>query len=394
MSKKNLFYSIIVTLIFTSCEKDLQTISRFHDSSNNHLKTVTTCETQFIAVQNTTIGTITTQFNSTGQELTVIYSLIGSSYCLLETHLDVQTDPSNFPQTKKGNPKVGQFAYGTTLPCTMGWTQVVDLTTIQGWSVGDPVFIAANATVNMIPQGEEGAWGEGESFPGNSWAMYFSCFQPAWQCGLPYIDTRDGQEYNTVQIGNQCWMAENLNIGTRIDVTEESSDNGIIEKYCYDDSEVNCDLLGGFYQWPEMMEYVSIANNHQGICPEGWHLPSDDEWKILEGTVDSFFDVGDPEWDREGHGGTDAGHNLMSVEGWETGHSGLNLYGFNALATGFRTYYQTYDFQTTQARFWCTYETGGETGWLRNLSIWAPDYKIERWYDRHASGLSVRCVKD
>ena len=127
-------------------------------------------------------------------------------------------------------------------------------------------------------------------------------------CGELLTDSRDGQQYETVLIGTQCWMAENLNIGTRIDGVNDPSDNGNIEKYCYDDDPANCETYGGLYQWNEMMEYVTIERV-QGICPEGWYIPTDDDWKILEGTVDSYFAVGDPIWDQGGWRGFDAGKN-------------------------------------------------------------------------------------
>ena len=73
----------------------------------------------------------------------------------------------------------------------------------------------------------------------------------------PIVDLRDSQSYNTVEIGTQCWMAENLNIGTRIDGSRKQTDNAILEKYCYGDNEANCDIYGGLYQWNEMMQYVT-----------------------------------------------------------------------------------------------------------------------------------------
>ena len=100
----------------------------------------------------------------------------------------------------------------------------------------------------------------------------------SFTCGNSFTDPRNGQAYNTVQIGDQCWMAENLNIGYMINGTEEMTDNGVIEKYCYDDNPANCDEYGGFYQWNEMIQYMS-ATGLQGICPEGWRIPSDDEWE-------------------------------------------------------------------------------------------------------------------
>ena len=72
-------------------------------------------------------------------------------------------------------------------------------------------------------------------------------------------------------------MAESLNIGTRIDAVESMADNGIIEKYCFENNPGNCEVYGGLYLWDEMMEYDTIQDL-QGICPEGWHLPTDDEF--------------------------------------------------------------------------------------------------------------------
>lgn len=117
-------------------------------------------------------------------------------------------------------------------------------------------------------------------------------FAAEYVCGDDLIDPRDGQIYATVQIGGQCWMAENLNIGTQINGGVTQTDNGQIEKYCYNDEASNCDTYGGLYQWAEMMQLpdscqtascASIVNaQHQGICPPGWHVPTDDEFKALE----------------------------------------------------------------------------------------------------------------
>ncbi|MBI9038769.1 MAG: hypothetical protein JEY97_11600 [Bacteroidales bacterium] len=64
-------------------------------------------------------------------------------------------------------------------------------------------------------------------------------------CGNPFTDPRDNLTYNTVQIGEQCWMAENLNIGTIINGSEDMTDNGVIEKYCNDNNTTNCNEYGG-----------------------------------------------------------------------------------------------------------------------------------------------------
>jgi len=145
--------------------------------------------------------------------------------------------------------------------------------------------------------------------------------------------TYSGQVYNTVLIGTQCWMKENLNIGTRIDGINEQTNNSIIEKYCYGDDELYCDEYGGLYQWNEMMQYVTDTST-RGICPVGWHIPTDFEWKVLEGTVDSQYDVGDPEWDSSGWRGFDAGLNLKSTFGWSSSGNGTDIYNFTALPAG------------------------------------------------------------
>lgn len=99
-------------------------------------------------------------------------------------------------------------------------------------------------------------------------------------CGT-IIDQRNGHQYETVQIGNQCWMAKNLNIGIMIDANIDQTDNDTIEKYCYNNDPANCDKFGALYQWNELMQY-STTEQSRGICPEGWHVPSDSDWKELE----------------------------------------------------------------------------------------------------------------
>jgi len=109
-------------------------------------------------------------------------------------------------------------------------------------------------------------------YNGDSWGFIIPFF-----CGQTLSDPRDGKNYATVQIGTQCWMAQNLNVGTRIDGTATQANNGTIEKYCYSDNDANCTTYGGLYQWDEMMQYTT-TQGVQGICPTGWHLPVDAEW--------------------------------------------------------------------------------------------------------------------
>ena len=199
-----------------------------------------------------------------------------------------------------------------------------------------------------------------------------------------------GQTYNTVIIGNQCWMTENLNIGTSILGTNDQTDNDLIEKYCYDNDEDNCDDYGGLYQWNEVMQYVS-TEGAQGICPAGWHIPTDNEWKILEGYVDSQYGIGDPEWDNIGWRGFDACEKLKSTNGWYMSGNGSDAYDFAALPGGHRNYNGYFYRVEKDANFWSSTEDGTDA-WSRILQY---NYDgVRRYPGTQDYGYSVRCLKD
>ena len=125
--------------------------------------------------------------------------------------------------------------------------------------------------------GKHIVWNFGAEFPG-SYSATTKIRIRAYLNDCFYItDTRDGQEYSTVQIGSQCWMAENLNIGIMIPGANTMGNNEEIEKYCYNNDESNCDIYGGLYQWNEMMQYTTTPGV-QGICPTG--LAFTDRWRV------------------------------------------------------------------------------------------------------------------
>ncbi len=208
--------------------------------------------------------------------------------------------------------------------------------------------------------------------------------------GMPTV-TYEGQVYNTVQIFSQCWLKENLNIGTIIPGYQWMTDNGIIEKYCYDNEPSNCDEYGGLYQWNEMMQYTTQQGT-QGICPDGWHIPTDQEWKVLEGTVDSQCPVGGPEWDDYGWRGYDAGLNLKSTSGWNFGGNGTGLFGYSGLpggcCIGSGSFYNFGDV----GYWWSATESYDNTVWYRALSCYYSG--VYRDYFSKTFGFSVRCIRD
>ncbi|MCD4697803.1 MAG: T9SS type A sorting domain-containing protein [Bacteroidales bacterium] len=208
--------------------------------------------------------------------------------------------------------------------------------------------------------------------------------------GVPTV-TYEGQVYNTIQIFGQCWLKENLNVGTMINGTQNQTNNSTIEKYCYDNDPANCNTYGGLYQWDEMMQYTT-TQGVQGICPPDWHLPTDEEWKILEGTVDSQYPVGDPEWDDYGLRGLDAGLNLKSTSGWYYGGNGTDLYSFTGLPGGYRIASGgSFYLLSVDGYFWSSDESGSNA-WIRLLRY--DSAQVSRTYGDKSCGFSVRCVQD
>jgi uncharacterized protein (TIGR02145 family) len=384
------FTLLIAATIIIGCEKQIQDEIQFPELTNEAeptLKSTTSCSFDLIADQNITVGTVTSDFNSP-TEVTITYLMTDTDWCLIKIHLDVQSDPANFPMNTGGNPQVGNFAYNEMLDCELSWSVTIDLTTISGWASGDAVYIASHAEVKKPPV--RSAWAGDTPFPGNSWANYFSCTPPpSWECGDPITDERDGQTYNTVQIGDQCWMAENMNIGTMIYSTSNGSqqtDNDIIEKYCYNNDENNCDIYGGLYEWDEMMQYVT-DEGAQGICPEGWHVATDDEWTTLTDYLGGLSVAGGK---MKSSGTLEAGTGL-----WKTPNTGAtNESGFTALPAGVRRYYNNGQFYYLGigSNFWSSSQSSESRAWY--IYPYYHNARMQPSNNIKATGGPVRCLKD
>jgi len=191
-------------------------------------------------------------------------------------------------------------------------------------------------------------------------------------------------------------MQENLNIGIRINSNQNASDNDTYEKYCYDDNSASCDIYGGLYQWREMMAYGSKDAGNPGIttgiCPSGWHLPTDDEWKELEMHLGMSQADADAQWSR----GTDEGGKLKDTTyvHWTSPNTGAtNESGFKALPGGYRDTESIPFFSIgTAAYFWSTSEKNDDVYWNRKLSYNRSD--ISRSGSGNYTGYSVRCLVD
>ncbi len=205
----------------------------------------------------------------------------------------------------------------------------------------------------------------------------------SFNCGDTIIDIRDGKTYATVLIGSQCWMKENLNFGLQINDTINQSNNAVFEKYCYNNDSVNCDLYGGLYQRSESMNHLT-AEKVQGICPENWHLPSDDEWKQMEMylgmdsiSADSIYGIR----------GTDQGAQLIwgGSSGFDALYGGV-YHGVNKVFSGMNNY----------TLFWTSTITSTSNSVRRGLY----DYDtgvfsgVSNVNEGPLYGYCVRCISD
>jgi len=223
--------------------------------------------------------------------------------------------------------------------------------------------------------------------------------------GTGTVTDINGNDYNTVKMGNQWWMAENMRAvkypdNSNVTHLQNNSDWGTQtiynEAYCYyDNSSANRDIYGALYTWAAAMKGVGSStaspSGVQGICPEGWHMPSDEEWKELE----MFLGMSRSEADRDGDRGTDEGGKLKETGTihWVVNSGATNITGFTALPGGWR---QNGTGQFGDLGFYSYYWTATQSSttdaWTRklhgNLS------KTGRFSQPKQAGFSVRCVKD
>ena len=200
-------------------------------------------------------------------------------------------------------------------------------------------------------------------------------------------DSRDGQSYKTVTIGSQIWMAQNLNYETA-------------NSYCYDNTPSNCSKYGRLYTWAAAMDSVGTWSSNgkgcgyrktcspkypvRGVCPEGWHLPTQMEWNTL------ITEVG---------GQSTVGKVLKSTSGWWNRSSdngsgnGTDAYAFSALPAGDRDYDGYYYNEGNGTNFWSSSEGNYDLYAYRMYLYYDYDYAYLNGNNKYYA-FSVRCVKD
>jgi uncharacterized protein (TIGR02145 family) len=209
-------------------------------------------------------------------------------------------------------------------------------------------------------------------------------------------DDRDGQTYKTVKIGDQWWMAENLNYYDTLNLSVKA------KSWCYNDSAYYCKKYGRLYTWAAAVDSVKLYRDKSidcgygracvlsdtvyGICPLGWHLPNNMEWETLYSAVG---------------GQSTAAKILRTTSGWLEGDNGTDSVGFRALPAGYMTSYDCkghvgsigcFGSEGYSAYFWSATEN----------SVYEAYYMQFYYFLEGATGgfisknyaHSIRCVKD
>ena len=204
-------------------------------------------------------------------------------------------------------------------------------------------------------------------------------------------DSRDKKVYKTVTIGTQTWMAENLNYADSVTIPSLKG-----KSWCYDNVEKNCDVAGRLYTWAAAIDSVTLYNGGegvdcgygktcslpakvQGICDNGWHLPTGAEWETL------FTAVG---------GSSTAGKVLKSQTGWYDNGNGTDVFGFSAHPAGYRSHYGNFDDSDSLVSFWSatTEPSSSYSAYYMSLRCYDDNALLD--YSLMIIAKSVRCLKD
>jgi len=218
----------------------------------------------------------------------------------------------------------------------------------------------------------------------------------------------DGNSYHTIRIGNQWWMARNLETthyadGTEIPLVESTSLWDALgsedSAYCFYNNNSSQEVFtyGALYTWAACLNGAEssdkVPSGIQGVCPDGWHVPSDGEWKELERSLG----MDQTEVDTTGARGIDLGSQLaVNLDLWSDGllksSADFGTSGFMALPGGGRRYDGTFGHLGDNANFWSATEKDTVKAWGRHIySIYTT---VHRYTNVKSDGFSVRCVKD
>lgn len=218
-----------------------------------------------------------------------------------------------------------------------------------------------------------------------------------------FVDERDNREYSWVKIGEQIWMAENLKyLPSVVGPGTGSNSEAYCYVYGYDGTSIsaakateNYATYGVLYNWTAAMNGAESSDANpsgvQGICPDGWHLPSDAEWKQLE----MYLGMSETDVNSTGWRGTVEGGKLKEAgtTHWADPNAGANNEsGFTALPGGNRNSNGNFSNIRYHGHWWSSTEYGTNNAWYRLL--YYSNSNVYRDYNGKSMGFSVRCLRD
>ncbi|MDX2360364.1 MAG: fibrobacter succinogenes major paralogous domain-containing protein [Crocinitomicaceae bacterium] len=196
----------------------------------------------------------------------------------------------------------------------------------------------------------------------------------------------DGNVYHTIKIGTQVWMVENLKTTRYRDRSEIPNGNyswndAAVGSYCdYGNKSYYSQIHGRLYNW-------HAAVDSRNICPTGWHVPSDDEWDILEKYLISISDTTIAE---NGPGGE---LKELGTTHWNSPNTGgTNSTGFRAIASGRRSNLGFFTNYQQRSYWWSSTSANDVNAWFRSVKY--DSSEITRLKFNKAGGFSIRCIKD
>lgn len=309
-------------------------------------------------------------------------------------------DKQRYPTAEEWN--TGKI-YSTTTNSTSTYMQIIPVaptpndgncTTDQNAINYIPTSDGASYSISFCLGGTTGTLAPGPKCLTPSGIVDMDCSAgspPAFACGISQVTISsiaghtcntgapdyDTCTYDTVDINGQCWMKQNMNIGTYVTGATTQTNDSNLQKYCYGDNTGNCLTDGGLYQWDEAMQY-SVTELAQGVCPDGWHIPTDAEQNTLDQSLN------------------DTTCNANRIGDWDCANAGTKLQtggtsGFEGLLAGNRNANGSFHGRGSSAAFWSS-TLSGPDAWNRVLNTgYSTVYRLH--YDQ-ARGFSVRCLQD
>ena len=211
--------------------------------------------------------------------------------------------------------------------------------------------------------------------------------ESSWLCGDPL--EYQGYDYETVQIGEQCWFAENLRA--------ESYRNGDMMLSSLTDAEWSIATQGANAVYDNDPSYLlsfgrlynaAAVMDPRNLCPSNWHVPSDNDWTTLE----LILGMEEVETSDTGWRGENEGLLLKSETGWYENGNGIDAMGFKAKAAGIRYHHGAYAYVSKNATIWSSSVDQSGILWYRHLHY--TESGIQRSTYNNQVGFSVRCIKD